>query len=297
MANTQVTSLLDNRVLRRLERLRFNSSRRFTNRSQGEHLAGRFGQSTEFFDYRDYAAGDDIRHVDWNIFSRLHRPYLKLYRQEEEMHVLIIIDNSLSMDFENKLAQARQLAAAFGVVGLLNGERVSVYTTNPVEALPSRLDPCRGRSSMNKLFPFAESIAAAGSTTLDDGVEEVLKRHRGRGVAVLLSDFMTFGDLARSFNLLFRRGLEIAAIQILSPTELYPELTGDVRFVDCEFGETLDVSSVGELIEIYHQYRQSFEDRLRGLCTKRNGRFASLNAETDIESVLFDDLLRRGWLR
>ncbi len=122
----QLTSLFGNDVLDRLERLRIKPLRRLTSRSHGEHLSGKGGSSTEFSDYRDYVPGDDVRFVDWNIFARLNRPYLKLFQMEEEMHVLLLIDASASMGFEGKLLRAKQLAAAFGLMGLMGGERVSV---------------------------------------------------------------------------------------------------------------------------------------------------------------------------
>ena len=123
----QLSTLLDNQTLARLERMRLNPTRRLTVRSRGEHLSGKGGTSTEFTDYRDYVAGDDVKAVDWNIFSRLHRPYVKLYRHEEEMHVVSIVDASSSMQFDGKFERARQLAAAFGLMGLMNVERVSTF--------------------------------------------------------------------------------------------------------------------------------------------------------------------------
>ena len=124
----RLSTLLENDTIARLERLRMNVTRRFTDRRRGEHLTGKGGSSIEFSDYRDYVPGDDIRYVDWNIFSRLHRPYLKLYHQEEEMHVAILVDGSSSMVFDDKLHRAKQLAAAFGLMGLFGGERVTVWT-------------------------------------------------------------------------------------------------------------------------------------------------------------------------
>ncbi|NQT52589.1 DUF58 domain-containing protein, partial [bacterium] len=120
----QLTSLLDNRMLSRLELLRINARRRFTDKHRGEHLHGRGGTSSEFSDYRNYSPGDDVRFVDWNVFARLHRPYVKLFELEEKMHVAVVVDASGSMLFEGKLARAKQLAAAFGLMGLLGTERV-----------------------------------------------------------------------------------------------------------------------------------------------------------------------------
>lgn len=293
----QFTSLLDNDVLSRVERLRMNPTRRLTNRSRGEHLSGKGGTSTEFSDYRDYVPGDDVRYVDWNIFSRLQRPYLKLYQHEEEMHVVILVDGSSSMLFENKFERARQLAGAFGVMGLMNVERVSAYSCNHVGKAPLMLPPCSGRVSIKRMFEFLERLEGGGDFPIEGAVEAVLRHHRGRGIAVLLSDFLTFGDLPRPLNMLFSAGLEIFAVQILSPVELDPEVTGDIRFIDCETGGTLDVSSAGDLLGLYHEHRLALEDELAMLCRQRSGRFLSINSRDPLEWVLFDLLLRQGWVR
>lgn len=293
----QVTPLFGNDVLGRVERLRLNPTRRLTNRSQGEHLSGKGGTSTEFSDYRDYVAGDDIRNVDWNIFARLHRPFVKQYQYEEEMHVAVLIDASSSMVFEKKFERAKQLAAAFGLMGLLNLERVSVYSCNHVGTRPVFLPPCSGRTSMNRLFRFIESLEGGGDFPIDEAVDAVLGRHSGRGVAIVLSDFLTFGDVTRPLNQLFAAGLETFAVQILSPIELEPELTGDLRFVDSETSHTLDISSAGDLLGIYHEHRLSLEEELRKQCRRRSGRFLSINSEDPLDWVLFDLLRRQGWVR
>jgi len=292
-----LTGLLSNEALARLERLRLNPHRRLTNRSQGEHLAGKGGTSTEFSDYRDYAPGDDVRYVDWNIFSRLNRPYVKLYQFEEEMHVMLLIDASSSMLFEDKLLRARQLAAAFGMMSLLNMERVSAWagrrTGEPMKFLP----PCSGRISLRRLFDFLEGLEGGGAMSIDESIEAALRQHRGRGVAVLLSDFLTFGSLERSLNRLFSAGLEIFAVQILSPSELAPDVSGDVRFVDSETGRTLDVSSAADLLGIYHDQRQAYAEHIGEQCQKRNGRFLSVGSHEPVDSILFDACRRQGWVR
>ena len=292
-----MTRLLTNRQLSRLERLRLNASRRFTNKSRGEHLIGRGGTSTEFSDYRDYVPGDDVRFVDWNIFARLNRPYLKLYEQEEEMHVAVLVDASASMGFEGKLLRARQLGAACGVMGLLGGERVSVHAFNARAGAPRRLEPCTGRAGMSKLFACLEGVESGGDEPVEEGIDSFLRRHVGRGVALVLSDFLTFGDVRRAFNTLFSAGLEILGVQILAPIEIDPELTGDLRLVDCETRGTLDVSNTRELLRIYRDHRAGFERELEELSRQRGGRFLSINCDDALEEVLFDVMRRRGWLR
>ena len=293
----QLTPLFDNSVLSRLERLRINARRRFTSKSRGEHLSGKGGSSTEFSDYRDYSPGDDIRFVDWNIFARLNRAYLKLFHQEEELHVVVIVDASSSMLFEGKLGRAKQLAGAFGVMGLLGSERISIYPINTSAGVSSRLAPCVGRASMSKLFAFTEAIEGGGDAPIEKGIELCLRNHVGRGVVAVLSDFLTLGDMRRAFNLLFSSGLELFAVQILGPGEIDPAVAGDVRLVDCESPSTLDVSSAKDLLALYQEYRVSYERNLAVLCRQRLGRFLSISSQDPIEWVLFDLFRRKGWIR
>ena len=296
-SQARFTSLLENDVLGRLEKMRLMPLRRQTNRSRGEHQAGKGGTSTEFADYRDYVAGDDVRYVDWNIFARLERPYVKLYRHEEEMHVVSIVDASSSMQFEGKFERARQLAAAFGLMGLMNVERVSSFVCNHAGREPLFFAPCSGRVSRRRLFAFLETIEGGGDFPIEQAVEAVLRRHRGRGIAVVLSDFLTFGDLERPFNMLYSAGLEVFGIQILAPGEINPELAGDVRLVDCESGRTVDVTSAGDLLGIYEEHRAALEEELGLLCRQRSGRFLSISSRDPLEWVLFDLLRRKGWVR
>lgn len=292
MERAQLTPLFPNTVLDRLQRLRIRSGRRFTSRARGEHLAGKGGTSTEFCDYRDYVEGDDTRFVDWNIFARLQRPYLKQFHREEEQHVVLLVDASASMLFEQKLERAKQLAAAFAVMGLLNHERVSIFPSNTVSHLP----PCTGRASLARVLSYLEGIEGGGNAPLEVAIESVLKFHRGRGICVIASDFLTFGDLKRGFNRLRATGLELLGLQILGPSEIDPLVTGDVRFVDAETTDTLDVSNVADLVAIYQEYRASYERELTTLCQQRAGRFVSLDSAAPLEWVLFDLLRRRGWI-
>jgi uncharacterized protein (DUF58 family) len=293
----QFTTLLPNDVLGRLERMRIRPRRRMTNRTHGEHLSGKGGTSIEFSDFRDYVAGDDLRHVDWNIFSRLHRPYVKQFRYEEQMCVVILLDASTSMTFDGKFERARQIAAAFALMGLFSLEPVSIYSCRQMGNHPAICPPCTGRASRARVFKFLEDLEGGGDFPIEAAVEAVLRRHRGRGIAIVLSDFLTFGELGRPFNLLYSAGLEVFGVQILSPTERDPELTGDLRFVDSETDVSLDISNVGELISIYHDRRRALERELDEHCRRRRGRFLSISSADPIDWLLFDLFRRKGWLR
>lgn len=298
-STAQLTGLMSNKTLGRIERIRLNPQCRLTSRHRGEHLSGRGGTSMEFADYRDYSPGDDIRFIDWNIYSRLKRPYLKLFRLEEEIHLVIITDASESMAFDGKFELAQKLAAAFGVMGLFGNERVSSWcpNANPENNAPDCFPSCHGRANLRKFLRFSEECKAGGSMPFDDAIDQVLKHHQGKGVVVLLSDFFTFGNMSHSMNSLFSSGLEIMAVQIMSPAELDPELTSDARFVDSETESNLDVSSGGDLLSIYHEHRRDHTGKLEKLCKQRSGRFISVSSAMPLESILFDIMTRRGWIR
>jgi uncharacterized protein (DUF58 family) len=291
----RLSQLLSNQLIARLERLRVQSLRKVANRGRGEQLAGRGGSSIDFADYRDYTPGDDLRFVDWNIFSRLERPYLKLFRREEERHLVILIDISRSMSFDDKLLRARELAAGFSVVGLHAHDLVSVWAVDGAHA--RRFGPAHGRGSMRRALLAIEGIQEAASTQpIEQSIQTMLAHHRGRGIAVLLSDFLTEGDLRKSLNLLTASGLEPALIQILGASEVDPDLNGDVRLVDCESAGVLDVSAAGDLLSLYHQYRLAYQKQLSEWCSVRQGRFLSISSADQAEVLLGDVLRRRGWL-
>jgi uncharacterized protein (DUF58 family) len=297
MSTAQLTPLFGNDVLSRVERMRLFPRRKLTDRRRGEHLFGKGGSSTEFSDFRDYVPGDDVRYVDWNIFLRLNRPFVKLFHHEEQMHIVLVVDASASMAFENKLLRAQQLTAALGVMGLFSLEPVSVHVINDAGRASPRLSPCTGRASLGKLLSFAQQIEPGGAAPVEDGITAMLNHHRGRGIAIILSDFLTFGDVRTAFNRLNSAGLETFAIQILGPTEIDPELAGDLRLEDSETGATLDVSGAAQLLSLYHEHRAAFARQLDELCQQRGGRFLATRSDEPLNTLLFDTLRRKGWVR
>lgn len=293
---SQFTTLFDNATLNQIERMRLRPNRRLTNRARGEHLSGKGGSSTDFADFRDYAAGDDLRYVDWNIFARLRRPYIKQFQHEEEMHVVLLVDASTSMLFEDKLLRAKQLAAAFGIMGLQNVERVSAYAIHAQQDQPWMLPPGAGRTRIRKLLKFLESVEGGGNIPVEQAIETMLRFHRGRGIAVIISDFLTFGDVSRPMNLLYSAGLEVWGVQVLAASEITPNVQGDLRFVDSETQETLDITNASELLNVYQDQRLWLQDALHSMCRSRQGRFMSVSSAAALPTILFEHLCRQGWI-
>ena len=174
---------------------------------------------------------------------------------------------------------------------------MSVNACHHLGKSPELLPPCTGRVSLRRVFKFIEGIQGGGDTPLESAVDAVLRTHRGRGVVVLLSDFLTLGDVNPALNALFSAGLEIHAVQILSEAELHPEMTGDIRLVDSETGDTLDISGAAELFGIYQDQLAWQELQLTGDCQKRSGRFLRVSTSTPLDAILFDTFRRKGWIR
>src|SRR3954467_7949082 len=132
MPDTQNEPLLTPDFLARLEQLELVSKKIFMGRMKGERRSKRKGQSVEFADYRNYVKGDDLRFLDWNLYARLDRLFIRLFQEEEDLHLYVLIDNSLSMDFGSptKLHYAKQVAAALAFVGLVNMDRVVIEVFN-----------------------------------------------------------------------------------------------------------------------------------------------------------------------
>src|ERR1700722_1520341 len=158
MPETQAQPLLDPQFLARLEQLELVSRKIFLGRMKGERRSKRKGQSVEFADYRDYVVGDDLRFLDWNLYARLDRLFLRLFMEEEALHFYVLIDNSLSMDFgePSKLHYAKQVAAALGFIGLVNLDRVVVEAFN--DRLTQSLPAVRGRRSLWRLLDFLAQL-------------------------------------------------------------------------------------------------------------------------------------------
>src|SRR5207247_5703250 len=120
----------------------------------------------EFADYKNYVIGDDLRFLDWNLYGRLDKLFIRLFLEEEDLHFYILIDNSLSMDFgtPTKLHYARQVAAALGYIGLVNLDRVKIEAFN--ERLTQTMPAARGRRSLWRLFDFLQKLEPAGPSDL-----------------------------------------------------------------------------------------------------------------------------------
>src|SRR5271170_5983583 len=234
MTDAAAVPLLDPKFLAQLEQLELVSRKIFLGRMKGERRSKRKGQSVEFADYRNYVIGDDLRFLDWNLFARLDRLFIRLFMEEEDLHFYVLLDNSLSMDFGSptKLHYAKQIAAALGFIGLVNLDRVVIEAFN--NKLTQTLPAVRGRRSLWRLLDFLNKIEPAGPSDLREALRTFSIKCSGKGIVVVLSDFMDKGGYEQALRYLIARQMDIYAIQILSQEEIEPEIMGDLQLTDIE---------------------------------------------------------------
>jgi len=289
--------VFDDEFLRKLERLELLARKMFRGLLRGEHATARRGRGLEFSDFRHYRPGDDFRHVDWNIYSRLDQLFLKLHASEEDLTLHLLVDASASMDYgePSKFDQARRLAAALACVALHNLDRVGVSAF--AADLGASLPPVRARHQLSRLLDFLGNLRCAGETRFGAALREFTSRARPPGLAILISDLLGADDVEGGIEALLYAGHEVAVIQLLAETEIDPALEGALRLVDAETGRDLEVAVDRELMRIY---RLQLERRLQGIesfCRRRGVEYLRASTAIPFEDVVLKYLRQGGHLR
>ncbi len=292
---TTPSALISPELLRRLEQFQLLAARRAKSSARGERRSKARGQSVEFADYRNYVAGDDLRYLDWNLYGRLERLFLKLYEEERELPVRIFLDASESMTFgePRKFDFARQVAAAIGYVALCGFDRVTVvpFGNNPDNLLPAAaLRAVRGRKSSLQFFQNLGKLSARGDATLNDALRRGALEARQAGVALVLSDFLDPAGYDKGLTALIGRGFQVNCVQILSPEELAPTTFGDLRLVDSETGAMQEVTFGKFRLSAYQQTVQNFIQKLREFSQSRGINFFSVSSAMPLEELLLKQL-------
>ena len=289
-------TLLSPEMMAKLERMELVSRKIFRGRMKGERRSKRKGQSVEFADFRNYVAGDDLRFIDWNLFARLDRLYLKIFLEEEYLHVYTLVDDSLSMDFgtPSKFLTAKRIAAALGYIGLCRGDRVSVSTFSKASA-PMVV---RGRSSSHRLIGQLQSAQCQNpAPSMEESVRHFCLRNTGKGIVILITDLMNKTGYETALKMLVAREMDIYLIHVLSPEELEPNLTGDLKLMDAEDFDMREVSISASLLQRYRLTLNAFIDSARSFCNRRSIGYVSVRSDQAIDPLINDYLRSRGLVR
>jgi uncharacterized protein (DUF58 family) len=305
--------LLDAAFLVKLERLSLTARHVRTGQIAGERRSTKRGTSVEFADYRDYTQGDDLRRVDWNIYARLERPFVKLFEEEEDLAVYLLLDSSGSMDWgehgqeetrgqgdggRNKWLYARRLAAALGYVALMGGDRLTVANLKSQIPNPNlQFGSVRGRGHALRLFEWLEGLEAEGTTDLNAGLRAYAISGGRPGLVVLISDLFSPSGHVEGLTALAARGHEVAVIHVLAPDEVEPPLGGDLRLLDVETGDPQEVTIDRGMRALYRRRLTAWREEIRAACRTRDMHYMPIETDTPFDRVVLYDLRRAGLLR
>lgn len=289
--------ILSPQLLAQLERLELVSRKIFRGRMKGERRSKRKGQSVEFSDFRNYVAGDDLRFIDWNLYARLDKLFLKMFLEEEDLHFYCLIDASRSMDFgePTKLNYAKQLAAALGFIGLCRADRVKIETLGSSRRSPG--PTLRGRKSLYQMMEFLDNVKAEENITLAQGVKDFCLRNTGKGILVLITDLMDKTGYDQALRILLAQSMDVYVIHVLSKEELDPDVKGDLKLIDCEDSDIAEITVSRPLLEKYKRTVAAFIDGAREFCTRRGMSYLMTSTETPVETLVSSYLRRRGLVR
>lgn len=297
MSTTTSVPLLSPQLLAQLERLELVSRKIFRGRMKGERRSKRKGQSVEFADFRNYVPGDDLRFIDWNLYARLDRLFIKLFLEEEDLHFFCLIDTSTSMEFgePSKLLYSKQLAAALGFIGLCRADRVKVETLGSTRRNPGPV--LRGRSSLWRMLDYLENAEPGENVTLTQGIKEFCLRNSGKGILVLITDLMEKTGYETALRYLTAQEMDVYVIQVLSQEELDPDVKGDLKLVDCEDDDVAEITVSRPLLDRYKRTLAAYIDGAREFCSRRGMSYIMTSTQNPVDNLVATYLRKRGLVR
>jgi uncharacterized protein (DUF58 family) len=296
-SQVQDDDLFDEEFQRKLEYLAMVSRRVFSGTMRAERRTKKTGAGVEFADHREYAPGDDFRYLDWHAYGRLDRLLLRLFEEEEDLSIYLIIDCSSSMGFADgaKLAYAKRVCAALAYVGLANLDRVSIVAQN--SEILTRMEPTRNKRRIFRIFKFLRGITADGETDLAAAMRSFAARHKRRGLAVLISDLYDPAGCEQGINVLRYNKFEPLVLHVTDERDATPALRGDIMLYDCETGEEREVTVTRKVLS---RYREAYARYLKGVerfCTRRHVSYFRADVEQPFEELILRVFRRGGFLR
>lgn len=284
------TSLLTPELMRKLDHLELLTRKQFAGRLRGEQRSVRKGYSLEFADYRSYVPGDDIRFIDWKLFARLDRLFLKLFMEEEDLFVHLLLDASHSMGMGEppKFLYAKRLAAALSYIALAANHRVSLFPFS--DALRAPFPSTRGKGQIGKLLSYLEPLEASGKTHTLQAVRLFRRQVLGAGYIFVISDLLDKEGFEAALKQLLSGRFETVVFHLLSPEEEEASFDGDWRLVDIEDGEKVAISISQALREQYAETVRKFRGEHKASCHRLGFHYAPVRTDFPLEALLLSRL-------
>ena len=293
--------LFDDDFQRKLEYLALVSRRVFAGRLRAERRTKKSGSGVEFADHREYQPGDDFRYLDWNVYQRFERLLVRLYEEEEDLAIYLILDTSGSMAqpgaqrSRTKLAYAKKIAAALAYVGLANLDRVSIVTTS--DRVMERMPETRGKARIFKAFRFLRAVGAEGTTDLGDAMKTFVAQNKRRGLAVLISDLYDPRGVERGVNVLRYGKFDVFLVHVVDPADARPNLQGDVLLYDCETGDEREVTVTARVLEQFTEAYDAYASAVERFCATHQVPYVAAGIDVPFDELILRVFRRGGFLR
>ena len=293
-------SYLNDQFFSRLEALSLNLKSNLSGYFGGKHLVNTYGQTVEFADFREYQLGDDIRRIDWNLYSRFEKYFLKLFTDERQMQIQIFLDCSASMGKDNpkKAGYALATAAALGFLSVQNMDKVSFHIMRG-EKSENPYGTLIGKNAFFRAMSQLEGVDFADDANIETCVKSCPDTSSRNGLTVIISDFLTESSWKKAVDYLCYKKRQVMLVQVLTPEELDPSYDGRVSLIDAESIDLTDDRNMKMRItrsmqKAYQEALRDFKEDMKTFCSKRNVDYISISTDAPIERVLFNELLKTG---
>ena len=293
-------SYLNDKFFSRLETLSLNLRSNLAGYFGGKHLVNTYGQTVEFADFREYQLGDDIRRIDWNLYSRFEKYFLKLFTDERQMQVQIFLDCSASMGKDNaaKAAYAVGAAAALGFLAVQDMDKLS-FNLMKGEKSDNPYGNLIGKKAFYGAISQLENVVFEGETDLEKCVKSCPDVSSNNGLSIIISDFFTESNWKKAVDYLCYKKRQVLLIQVMTPDEEDPTYDGRVNLIDSESVDLSDNKNMKLRItrsmqKAYEEAMRDFKEDIKTFCSKRGVDFITVRTDQPIEKVLFGELLKVG---
>lgn len=286
--------LLPEDWLAKISRFQVATASKLRGQHKGSHRSQRFGASLDFSDFREYHLGDDVRQVDWNVFARTDKYFIKRFLDEQEMRVHILLDTTKSMGDQAKWAFARQIVASLGLMVLGRDDRLSFSFLQDEMKPPFRRKGAMYRRAFLQVVTDIEQ--ATYTNSFAQGALKALPKDST--VLFIVTDGLEpIEEWEQLLKRLPRFAGDVRILQIVTQEELSPEYTGDVRLLDRETGRDVNVTMSSKVLDTYLARRLLHEEEFEAICQRFGVRQLQLKVEDGLQHAIFQQLLKAHWIR
>ncbi len=281
--------MIDITFFKELDRFSFMVRKRVSTAYSGSRRSILKGRGMEPVSYREYTQGDDFKTIDWKVYGRTEKLYVKEFEEEKSLTTHILLDTSKSMNFRNKFEYAAMMALGFAYLVTKDNEKFAIATFSEEIKISK---PRRGRRSLSRMIDLLNSMELAGKTSFDYCLEKYASVIKSRSLVIIISDFMAQVESIR--NSIFRLGNnELVLIQVLDPIEKNLDLGGEARLIDLETDARMDIYTSPRLRADYLKKLNDHNARIKETCLNVGADFYSLTSDKPIFESIFEVVSNR----